>query len=387
MFRSTDENELGSQGGLPLPESDNSEILHDPQLLNWVTTVAERKRRWWREAFINGLFIASWFSLATILSLYNKWMFSPDKFGFPFPIFVTSVHMVVQFVLAGLLRTLFPKLFRPPRGPSIHDYSKNAIPCAITTGADIGISNLSLKLVTLSFYTMCKSSSLIFVLMFAFLFRLERFSWRLVAVILTITGGVVLMVASETQLVVAGMLLVILASALGGLRWALTQILLNKKEMGMDNPVATIFWLAPSMAITLAVMSMIIEGFHDVFRTRFFDGMMAIMRTLVFILFPGVFAFAMVMTEYYIIQRVGMVPMSIAGIFKEVTTITLSTWVFGDDLTPLNMIGVGITIFGISLFTYDKYTKSVLMPLPKDDELEVLHHLEESEVDMFPIED
>jgi solute carrier family 35, member C2 len=134
--------------------------------------------------------------------------------------------------------------------------------------------------------------------MFAFLFRLERFSWRLVAVILTITGGVVLMVASETQLMIAGMLLVILASALGGLRWALTQILLNKKEMGMDNPVATIFWLAPSMAITLAVMSMIIEGFRDVFRTKFFDGIVSIMRTLLFILFPGMFAFAMVMTEY-----------------------------------------------------------------------------------------
>jgi hypothetical protein len=45
---------------------------------------------------------------------------------------------------------------------------------------------------------------------------------------------------------------------------------------------------------------------------------------------------------------------------------------------------------GISLFTYDKYTKSVLMPLAKDDELEVLHHLvdpEESEVGMLPAED
>ena len=38
--------------------------------------------------------------------------------------------------------------------------------------------------------------------------------------------------------------------------------------------------------------------------------------------------------------------MSIAGIAKEVTTIGVSAIVFGDELTPLNITGVGITIAG-----------------------------------------
>jgi len=38
--------------------------------------------------------------------------------------------------------------------------------------------------------------------------------------------------------------------------------------------------------------------------------------------------------------------MSIAGIAKEVTTIVVSAIVFGDELTPLNITGVGITIAG-----------------------------------------
>jgi len=38
--------------------------------------------------------------------------------------------------------------------------------------------------------------------------------------------------------------------------------------------------------------------------------------------------------------------MSIAGIAKEVTTIMVSAIVFGDELTPLNITGVGITIAG-----------------------------------------
>jgi solute carrier family 35, member C2 len=44
-----------------------------------------------------------------------------------------------------------------------------------------------------------------------------------------------------------------------------------------------------------------------------------------------------------------MVPMSIAGIAKEVTTITISAWLFGDELTPLNITGVAITVCGASL--------------------------------------
>lgn len=38
--------------------------------------------------------------------------------------------------------------------------------------------------------------------------------------------------------------------------------------------------------------------------------------------------------------------MSIAGIAKEVTTIIFAAWVFGDELTPLNITGVAITTCG-----------------------------------------
>jgi solute carrier family 35, member C2 len=51
-----------------------------------------------------------------------------------------------------------------------------------------------------------------------------------------------------------------------------------------------------------------------------------------------------------IITRAGVVPLSIAGIFKEVTTITIAAWIFGDHLTELNMIGVGVTITGMIPF-------------------------------------
>ena len=63
------------------------------------------------------------FLFATILSVYNKWMFSADHFGFPAPLFVTTMHMFVQFILAAVLRATWPNSFRPVNKPTRGDYA------------------------------------------------------------------------------------------------------------------------------------------------------------------------------------------------------------------------------------------------------------------------
>lgn len=69
------------------------------------------------------------FSFATVLSVYNKWMFSHDHFGFPYPLFVTTIHMFIQFILATALRFIHPH-FRPEKKPTLQAYGcVNATDC------------------------------------------------------------------------------------------------------------------------------------------------------------------------------------------------------------------------------------------------------------------
>lgn len=145
---------------------------------------------------------------------------------------------------------------------------------------------------------MGKSSSLVFVLLFAFLLKLEKFSWRLIGVILLICAGVLLMVATQTHFVLPGFLLVISASAMGGLRWGLTQLLLRSKNIGMDNPAATLFWLTPIMGVTLAIVSALLGDWGTVLGSKFFASSGKTFETLFFLLCPGVVAFGMVLSEY-----------------------------------------------------------------------------------------
>lgn len=59
-----------------------------------------------------------------------------------------------------------------------------------------------------------------------------------------------------------------------------------------------------------------------------------------------------------LIQRTSVVTLSVAGIFKEVSTIFVSTTIFHDELTPINISGLCVTLVGIALYNYLKYAEA-----------------------------
>lgn len=202
---------------------------------------------------------------------------------------------------------------------------------------------------------MCKSSSLAFVLLFAFIFRLEQPTFQLIGVITLMTAGVVMMVASETEFVLIGFGLVITASALSGLRWSLTQMLLLRNP-ATSNPFSSIYYLAPIMFVSLMACAVPAEGFTAFFSAPLWQDK-GIVKSTVLILFPGFLAFAMTVAEFSLLKRTSVVTLGIAGIFKEVVTISASAATFGDILTPINVTGLCITIVAIAAYNYMRFRK------------------------------
>ncbi|KAK5990937.1 putative transporter C22E12.01 [Cladobotryum mycophilum] len=327
-----------------------------------------------KKLLINGVLILLWYFFSLSISLYNKWMFDRDRLNFAFPLFTTSMHMIVQFTLAALVLYFVPSL-RPQHGHtsdlgrSRHEteassplmtkmfYLTRVGPCGAATGLDIGLGNTSLKFISLTFYTMCKSSSLAFVLLFAFVFRLEKPTWRLVGIIATMTLGVVLMVFGEVEFKFGGFTLVIAAAFFSGFRWGLTQILLLRNP-ATSNPFSSIFFLTPVMFLTLISIAIPVEGFG-----AFWQGLKALsnergaVMTPLFLLFPGCIAFLMTASEFALLKRTSVVTLSIAGIFKEVVTISAASVVFKDKLTLINLVGLITTMVAIAAYNYIKIKK------------------------------
>ncbi|RMZ91530.1 hypothetical protein DV736_g1252, partial [Chaetothyriales sp. CBS 134916] len=319
-----------------------------------------------RNVVFNAVLITLWYAFSLSISIYNKWMFSGDHLNFPFPLFTTSLHMVVQFFLASAVLIIFPR-FRPvsPSSTTSHPkplitpgfYLTRLIPCGTTTSLDIGLGNTSLRYITLTFYTMCKSSVLIFVLAFALLFRLEKPSFVLITTIMTMALGVLLMVYGETAFHALGFALAMSASFFSGFRWALTQILLLRHP-ATSNPFATLFFLAPIMFFTLLVIALIAEGPSEII-----VGLSLLIHdhgigtTLALLIIPGSLAFFMIASEFTLLQRTSVVTLSICGIFKEVVTISAAGIVFHDELSVVNISGLLVTISCIACYNYLKVTK------------------------------
>lgn len=204
---------------------------------------------------------------------------------------------------------------------------------------------------------MCKSSSLAFVLIFAFLFRLESPTWKLVSIIATMTLGVIMMVAGEVEFQLGGFVLVISAAFFSGFRWGLTQILLLRNP-ATSNPFSSIFFLAPIMFLTLILIAVPVEGFFELIEgLRQLGEEWGVVRAPLILLFPGTIAFLMTASEFALLQRSSVVTLSIAGIFKEVVTISAAAVVFDDKLTAINIVGLVITIAAIGAYNYIKLSK------------------------------
>lgn len=191
------------------------------------------------------------------ITFYNKWLMK----SFPFPLLVTLLHLLLIFGLSALARALARyRSGRPRAALSWADCLRRAAPAALSTSLDIGLSNWSFLYVTVSLYTMTKSSAILFILLFSLLFKLEEVRMALLLVVLLIAGGLFMFTYKSTQFNAQGFVLVLCASFLGGIRWTLTQILMQKAELGLQNPIDTMFHLQPLMFLGLFPLFAVFEG-------------------------------------------------------------------------------------------------------------------------------
>ncbi|KAL6606670.1 hypothetical protein ACP70R_042323 [Stipagrostis hirtigluma subsp. patula] len=301
-------------------------------------------------------YILVWYAFSTCLTLYNKTLLG-DKLGkFPAPLLMNTVHFALQ---AGLSKVII--LFQS-KGPDTavemgwKDYFMRVVPTALGTALDINLSNASLVFISVTFATMCKSASPIFLLLFAFAFRLESPSIKLLGIIVVISIGVLLTVARETEFDFWGFIFVTLAAVMSGFRWSMTQILLQI-PLSLKNPITLMSHVTPVMAIATLVLSLLLDPWSDFEKNTYFDDPWHVMRSCLLMLIGGALAFFMVLTEYILVSATSAITVTIAGVVKEAVTILVAVFYFHDEFTWLKGVGLITIMVGVSLFNWYKYEK------------------------------
>ncbi|KAF8409109.1 hypothetical protein HHK36_005182 [Tetracentron sinense] len=345
------------------------------------------------------VFILAWYTFSTFLTLYNKTLLGDDLGKFPAPMLMNTVHFTMQAVLSKGITCFWSQRFQPSVTMSWRDYFTRVVPTALGTALDINLSNASLVFISVTFATMCKSAAPIFLLLFAFAFRLENPSIKLLGIILIISVGILLTVAKETEFEFWGFIFVMLAAVMSGFRWSMTQILLQKETYGLKNPLTLMSYVTPVMAVATALLSLIMDPWHEFKTNNYFNNSWHVFRSCLLMLFGGTLAFFMVLTEYVLVSITSAVTVTIAGVVKEAVTILgenvqdvvklsspiplldigihdshvdihvssvvnigskkVAVFYFHDQFTWLKGIGLFIIMFGVSLFNWYKHAEQV----------------------------
>ncbi|XP_049885318.1 solute carrier family 35 member C2 [Pectinophora gossypiella] len=287
--------------------------------------------------------ILLYFSLSIGLTFYQRWLLKE----FHYPLTVVMYHLIVKWLLSVIIRIVLCLVTGVPQLLlSFPVCLKSVGPTGLASGIDVGFSNWGLELVTISLYTMTKSTTIIFILGFAILLGLEKKSWSLVGIVLMIATGLVMFTYKATQFNLLGFNFLLIASFAAGLRWTFAQLLMQKSRLGLHNPVDMVFHVQPWMFLSLLPFTIIFEGF-ECFEHLRESPPEEFLPTVLKVSVGATIAFAMEISEFLVVTYTSSLTLSIAGIFKEMCILVLAVEVSGDQLSPVNVVGLPLCLLGI----------------------------------------
>lgn len=305
--------------------------------------------------------LLGYYCVSASIILITKWVMSDEAAAggggaearaFPFPLTITLCSNTVVTVWAWLFSRA-PR-FRPrPLTPD--QFRSYVLPIGVTTALEIGCSNVALLLLTVSFGTILKGGSPVFTFLWGMLLRVERFSFPLASAVVLIAGGITLASFGEgADFVLLGFLLQLSATALGGLRWAMTHVLLKGDPANAMPPLTATLYTSPTTAVCVLPFALALEAGKVSAHVAAIDradglrlsGLLFCIASLVFLV---------LVSEYWLVHDTSSLALSVAGVFKECMTIGGGMLLFQEHLSPLNIVGFIICQVGIAFYVALRY--------------------------------
>jgi len=350
---------LTGKGGRVDDDGDNDDENGEKNVSTaYAQKIIERDTKWlYMKCFV---LATLWFALSASLALYNKAVFS--KKGFPAPLLYTSCQFFMQWLLATAALQ-WPQLFNDEdkrfvtRGRPIiptDSWSRTILPVGFFMGLDIGLSNISLVYITVSFYTLTKTTSLIFTLFVSFVTGIEKFSWTLTGIVLTVMLGEAAAVIGETQFNAIGFFICLSAAAVSAVRWVIAQKVMHSSssnKYGLHHPVILLYHAMPVMTVVTFSFSCVHEKWWEAEKWNSkqwsFQTSNEWIMAFATVLFGACMAFGMTLSEFELLKTTSAITVMIIGTAKDLITIGASVVIYGDVLDAYNVCGLFLCLMGI----------------------------------------
>lgn len=309
-----------------------------------------------------------WYATSMSITLLNR-IFLTSRF--PYPALLTCAHMMLKTVFAAAWTALSragitPEVALLPWWPrqlarlqrlrdsqqlSWKAFAIFIVPVGALSGLDVWCSNLALKYISVSLYTVVKGTSVLWSLAFSLCAKLQRPSLPLILTVISLVAGVVLSSMKTVPIEPVGMVAAGVAAAAAAGRWVITEGYMSRPGVVKSVPILMALQ-GPVSALALVPM-LAVEG-QSMAAAHALTEATDAQQFVAFVFAGAGIASLLVMLELQLVSQTSALSLNVIGHTKDALVILVSLFVFSDVLSPLNAAGVALTLGASFVYSYLK---------------------------------
>ncbi|KAK6537701.1 hypothetical protein TWF694_011872 [Orbilia ellipsospora] len=290
------------------------------------------------------VYVIVWIALSSSVILFNKKILDKEKgLNFPFPIFLTTWHLIFATIATQVLaRTsnMLDGLKTVKMTGKV--YLRAVVPIGFFFSLSLICSNQAYLYLSVSFIQMLKATTPVAVLLAGWALGKERPTMKTFGNVSIIGIGVIIASYGEIKFVMIGFIFQALGVAFEATRLALMEKLLNSAEYKMD-PLVSLYYFAPVCAAMNFVIFLSLEAstisLDDIFRVG-----------PIVLLLNALVAFALNVSVVFLIGKTSSLVLTLCGVLKDILLVVISvTWIH-DPVKPLQVFGYSIALTGLVVY-------------------------------------
>mmetsp|Transcript_3570 Transcript_3570/g.9725 ORF Transcript_3570/g.9725 Transcript_3570/m.9725 type:complete len:330 (+) Transcript_3570:40-1029(+) len=299
-----------------------------------------------------------WLGLNILCTLMNKAIF---QFGhFRFPIFLSSIHMLFSFIgSSSALYCLDTKRVSVtwPVGVGIL-FMLSLVFCS-----NIVISNVSLRLITISLSQVIRSTIPGFTMAVSAVMLRRTYSLKQVTIVFFVCIGVAMATFGEIEFSLIGTVFAFLGCLLSSLKAVLANMLLGgnsryfidpeTNESAKFHPFDLLNWMSLFAFWEMSIIASTTGEHQELVEWE--GGLVFSLKFLGLLAANGSVAFLLNIANFNFIRTTSALTMSVCGNVKCVLTILISVVLFQNPISTLNALGTVITIVTAAIYSYVSY--------------------------------
>ncbi|GAA5951416.1 hypothetical protein JCM3765_005932 [Sporobolomyces pararoseus] len=287
--------------------------------------------------------IAIWIALSSSVILFNAWILGKDEgdLNFPYPITLTTFHLVYAAIATRLMRKFTPLLDGLDNVEiTWQRWYSNIVPIGALFSGSLIFNNLAYTTLSVPFIQMLKAFTSVAVMGLSVLMGLEQFSRRTAITVVAISFGVMIASYGEVNFVLGGFLAQCIGIAFEATRLVAIQKLLQGLRM---DPLVSLYYYAPVCAAFNAILIPLFEGF---------DPLAQILPTVgPFTLFLNCnIALLLNISVVFLIGCASSLILTLSGVLKDILLVTGAVFLFGNVVTYTQMFGYAVALVGLFVF-------------------------------------